>query len=113
MEERIIIRPNREVPGFSEYRDGWVISGLTETERNIIKALHGGYVMREGIWVYMIAENIQAVEQSVISAMERAKIPKPPHVPVRRCIHCGEKNPKGMFCPMSDDGQGPHEIEEG
>ena len=26
------------------------------------------------------------------------------------CIECGQRNPKGMFCPMSESGEGPHKI---
>lgn len=26
------------------------------------------------------------------------------------CIACGARNPRGMFCPMSVEGEGPHEF---
>ena len=27
------------------------------------------------------------------------------------CTECGQRNPRGMFCPLSGDGEGPHDIQ--
>lgn len=98
------------MPGFAELRDGLVICGLSARERAGVRAPRGVCVRNDGIWVYVLSNDVEQVTQMAQVAIARAAAPKSVSVPVHRCALCGEANPQGMLCPMSENGEGPHQV---
>jgi hypothetical protein len=107
--ERVSIKDSKTIPGFDRYRQGLVISGLEERERNRFRAPKGVYSMIEDVWIYVISQDVDAIAECARAAIAQAAEPvKRPAG--RRCMNCGATT--GMLCPMSDNGEGPHEFEE-
>ncbi len=107
--ERVSIEDSRSIPGFNTYRQGLVISGLEGRERAAFRAPEGVYTMTEDIWIYVISQDVETIAECAREAISRAAEPIE-RTTERRCVYCGET--RGMMCPMSDGGQGPHVFEE-
>ena len=61
----------------------------------------------------LTAEQVQATVDAIAECARAAiaKAAEPVKRPAgRRCMNCGATS--GMLCPMSDNGEGPHEFEE-
>ena len=74
------IRASEDFPGFANYRPGLVVSGLSARERAMFRAPAGIYSMTDGIWVYVLSEDVQAVDRMAQEAVENASkfVPRVP-----------------------------------
>ncbi len=74
------IRASEDFPGFANYRPGLVVSGLSARERAMFRAPADIYSMTDGIWVYVLSEDVQAVDRMAQEAVENASkfVPRVP-----------------------------------